>query len=216
MIFSWIGYNSMIFSPRRMIVYMVIPMLTSVVRLITNSKYLLLIVGLMVLSPPLMGTQSFVWVYDAITKPELAAIDWLVENNYFAESEWNEWYSDRTITQAINPHIFFFRPDRDPASASVNTKEELEYLNEFVDSIHEEYEDFLNGTEPEEEYDFPWNFVIISDRMKNKSFYLIRDPAGRTRSKEIRIPTQDVWKDDPRFTEIYNLSGVIIYEKRTD
>lgn len=213
MMLSWIGYNAMIYSPRRMIVYMVIPMLTSIVRFITNPKGLLLIVSLMILSPPLMGTQSFVWVYDSITESELEAIDWLVENNYFAESEWHKWFSDRPITQAINPHIFFFRPDRDPASASVSTQEELEYLNKFVDKIHEFYEAFLNGSESKVEDDFPWNYVIISERMKKRSFYLVRDPAGGTRSKEIRIPTKDVWKDDPRFKEIYNMNGVVIYEK---
>jgi len=206
----------MIFSPRRMIVYMVIPMLTSVVKIVKQPMIYVGIVALMVLSPPLMGTQSFVWVNDAITRPELEAIDWLVENNYFNESDWQNWFSDRPITQAINPHIFFFRPERDPASASVNSTKELERVNTFVSEVHMEYAEFLANGDSTPLVNYSWRYIIISERMKKQSFYLVRDTINGTRTKEVRVPTLDLWKEDPNFLVIYNKKGVIIYEKTID
>ncbi len=230
MLFSWLSYNSMIFSPRRMIVYMVIPMITFASRIIKKPLVYLLIISLMVIAPPLKGTQTFIWVNDAITTPELEAIRWLSENGYFDISEWYIWFSDRTVTQAVNPYIFFMRPDRDPESASYNTKEEADRMNEFVSEVHRAYEEFLNYTDepiptpspdPDEPdikvqdpiVDSPWKYVFLSERMKKQAFFLIRDPIGGDRSKEVRRPIEDIWVNHTYFTEIYNKDGVIIYEK---
>lgn len=246
MIFSWLSYNSMIFSPRRMIVYMVIPMITSASRIIKKPFMYLLIISLMIIAPPLKGTQTFVWANDAITKPELEAIDWLSENGYFDRSEWYFWFSDRTVTQAVNPYLFFVRPDRDPESASYNTKEEADRINEFVSEVHRDYEEFLNYTtelttiansnstdspptnttnppdpsskteETDPIVESPWKYIFLSDRMMKQAFFLIRDPINGERSKEVRRPIEDIWKDHPYFIEIYNKDGVIIYEKTID
>ena len=192
MFMSWLGYNSMTFSPRRMLVYMVIPMITVFARIIKKPVLYGAVVSMMIIAPPLIGTQSFVWVNDAITEPELEAIHWLIENDYFAKSEWYEWFGDRSVTQAINPHIFFYRPDKDPASASVSTTEEIERLNEFVTDVYEEYDDFLtnNNHKPSEVNDtepitntttskppakeYKWKYIFLSERMRKRSFYVIR------------------------------------------
>ena len=48
-----------------------------------------------------------------------------------------------------------------------------------------------------------------------KRAFIVDDQVNGTQVRRIivkHVPIESVWKDDPNFREIYNKSGVIIYE----
>ena len=85
-----------------------------------------------------------------------------------------------------------------------------EFGNKFLENGEDTEPDNSTSTQP---IDYPWKYIFLSERMRNRAFFLIRDSINGTRSIEIRIPFVDVWQNDTRFQVIYDKDGVIIYEK---
>lgn len=199
---SWLGYNSEIVVPVRTITYFCMSeiIVFSVLKLKRKSIITLGLVCLMITSVTLGGgMQTFTWCFDSPTEAEVEAIRFLNATGYLAKaSNADEWLTDHPV----HAMLCYYYVQTHEVSASYD-------LEGISNATIKRQEAIMSGNISRAE----WKFVVHSDRMARRAFFLVRFANPGQRSLLVRKPVRCPAKDDPNYHIIYEKDGVIVYER---
>lgn len=199
---SLLCYNSAVISPVRILVYMTIPLIYVTAKTIKDRRVLIFLVVVMMVGPLMGGLDRVIWVSDSITIEEMDAIEWATEEGYFKRREefgfnytrYGDWFFDTTIWQYM--HLC-------SGKGWMGYEVFLNYNNKSSSWIYQ----------PGKVYQ-P-SYVFLSERIRRDGFFLDRGWDNTyIRSVVNHVPIEDIWESDPKWREIYNKGGVIIYENK--
>lgn len=214
---SWIGYNGAIYSPVRLIVFLVVPVAFFAVRSLTLFKtpYVLALSALMV-SAATLGCHTVLWVGDSVTAGEYKAVEELVELHIFDPYEsTNEWFVDLSAQAMMKPYEDLewnlypdpetLETDIDNASAAVYRARALIAKSESIETV--DAKKALSR----------FSHVFLSERMAANGYF--RDLQGLEvfsgRTYYLHVPVRDLWANSTDWELVYDNYGVKVYEPRT-
>ncbi len=206
---SFVLYDTAIIGPRRFIIYITIPLLLVVPRIVNRKLLLPMLIVPMIISPLIGGLDNFVFHGDSLTSEEIEAMQWLEDNGYWL-TRGVEWFGDWSVSQYIESHIYVnvertYDPKGPLNVADVLLRERTmkEYVNETGSQNTTTFQSIGS-----------WDYAFISDRMRRRGLFIVPHFFGGRRPTIVRMPVVDIWEDSSEFKIVYDKNGVTIYERK--
>lgn len=206
---SFVVYDTTIIGPRRFIVYITIPLLLVVPRIVNRKILVPILVVPMIISPLIGGMNNFLFYGDSITSEELEATQWLGDNGYWLTRS-EMWFGDWVVLQCIQSNVYVAVKKTYNYSTPINVAIillEEKAMSRYINETGSQNTTTFQSTDS-------WDYVFISDRMRREGLFIIPYYFKGRRPTVVRMPVVDIWEGSSSFRVIYNKNGVTIYERK--
>lgn len=204
-VITWIGYDAAAMAPTRIAPYVGMSVIAMFSQIDIKQKKLItiLLFALMFTGPVVFGgINTNLWVYDAATKEEVDALNYVDNNKIidFGKTHVDEWFADRSISC-----IIWYKTIR-----SGDTKMTV---HQNITRQGQDISQRQNDLETSNITATRYKYIFYSNRMKQRGFILVYDLKHHRITPE-RRPIAKPYIDPEKYKLIYEKDGVWIYERQ--
>ena len=202
---TWLGYDANLMAPTRFTPYVSLALIALFAQVKVKKKsYLTIFLVITMLMGPLVfdGININLWVYDAATPEEIAAIKYVRENNIidFSKTNFGEWFADRSIHCVIWYNTVFYAKTPIIMTSAYSSTMHAEAVTENQEKVTT-----ANVT--------GYRYIFYSERMEKGGFVLHYYPEFH-RLLPIHMPIERPEIPENQYTLLYEKDGVWIYERK--